>query len=183
MELFEIKDDQVTFSPVALSLKPFRAIWDKDKTKGKKKAMAEMAAVYFFADYKSDFAEILDPTEKLDVIKTVIVGMPKDWEPSQHFDEAVEFYKERQQTITTVLVDDAKAAIAKISSFLRNVDLQETDEQGKFVYDVKKINDVIGGLPKTVETVNSLENTVKKEMQQADSMRGGHKKSIFEDGA
>ena len=175
MELFEIKDDQVTFSPEALTLRPFRAIWDKDKSKGKKKAMAEMSAVYFYADYKSDFAEILDKQEKLEVIKSVVVGMPKDWEPSDKFDEAVEFYKERQQTITTVLLEDAKMAISKVSKFLRDVDLDETD--------IKKVSDVLGNLPKTVETINALENSVKKEMQQADTMRGGHTKAIFEDGA
>ena len=175
MELFEIKDDQVVFSPAALTLIPFRAIWDKDKSKGKKKAMAEMAAVYFYADYKSDFAEILDPVEKLEIVKSVIVGIPKDWEPSDKFDEAVAFYKERQQTVTTVLLEDAKIAIAKISAFLRDVNLEETD--------IKKVSDVIGNLPKTVETINALENSVKKEMQQADTMRGGHAKAIFEDGA
>ena len=175
MDLFQIKDDQVTFSPQALALKPFKAIWDADKTKGKKKAIAEMSAIYFFADYKSDFSEILDKKEKLEVIKSVVVGMPVDWEPSKHFDTAVEFYKERQQTITTVLLEDAKIAVSKVSKFLRDVDFDETD--------IKKVSDVLGNLPKTVETINALENSVKKEMQQADTMRGGHSKSIMEDGA
>lgn len=183
MELFEIKDDLVTFSPQALSLKPFKALWDKDKSKGKKKAIAELSAVYYYADYKSDFAEILDPQAKLETIQTVIVDLPKDWKPDSKFDEAVEFYKERQQTVTTILYDDAKSAIAKISSFLRDVDLQEKDDRDNFVHDIKKINDVIGGLPKTVETISKLEDLVKKEIQQNNTLRGGHSKNTFEDGA
>ena len=174
MDLFEVKNDQVTFSPVALALKPFKALWDRDKTKGKTVAIAELAALYYFADYKSDFSEILDPTEKMEVIKSVIVGMSVKWVPDAKFEEAVAFYKERQQTITTVLLEDAKMAVSKISSFLKDVDLDVTD--------VKKVSDVLGNLPKTVETLNSLENSVKKELQQKDSLRGGHAKATFEDG-
>jgi hypothetical protein len=182
MNLFEIKEDQVTVAPGALMLVPFAALWKRDKTKGKKKAMAELSAVYFYADYKSDFSEIMNPTEKLEHVRSFIIGMPEDWEPDEKFHAAVDFYKERQATVSTIILEDAKHAIAKISSFLRNVDLTELDENGKFVYDVKKVNDVIGGLPKTVETIASLERTVKKELQQKDSLRGGHEKALMEDG-
>lgn len=174
MNLFEVKDDQITFSPIALALKPFRALWDRDKTKGKKVAVAELAALYYFADYKSDFSEILDPTDKMETIKTVIVGMSTSWTPDDKFNAAVAFYRERQETITTVLLEDAKMAVSKVSKFLRDVDFDETD--------IKKVSDVLGNLPKTVETINALENAVKKELQQKDSLRGGHAKATFEDG-
>jgi hypothetical protein len=183
MELFEIKDDQVTVAPGALMLAPFAALWKKDKTKGKKKALAELSAVFFYADYKSDFSEILDEKEKLETIRGFIIGMDPEWEPDEKFHVAVDFYKERQETVSTMLLEDAKHGIKKVSKFLRDVDLQEKDENGKFVYDVKKINDTIGGLPKTVETIAVLERTVKKELQQKDNLRGGHEKSLMEDGA
>jgi hypothetical protein len=182
MELFEVKDDQVTVAPGALMLAPFAALWKRDKTKGKKKALAELSAVFFYADYKSDFSEIMDPKEKLEIIRGFIIGMSEDWEPDELFHVAVDFYKERQQTVSTIILEDAKAAISKISSFLRNVDLTEQDENGKFVHDIKKINDTIGGLPKTVETIAALERTVKKELQAKDSLRGNKEKSLMEDG-
>lgn len=182
MELFEIKDDQVTVAPGALMLAPFAALWKRDKTKGKRKAMAELSAVFFYADYKSDFSEIPDPKEKLETVRGFIIGMSTDWEPDDIFNKAVIFYRERQQTVSTVILDDAKHAIGKISKFLRDVDLNDKDEHGKFIYDVKKINDTIGGLPKTVETIAALERTVKKELQAKDSLRGGHEKALMEDG-
>lgn len=183
MELFEVKDDNVTFSPIALTLKPFRALWDRDKTKGKKKAIAELAAVYFYADFKSDFGDILDPEEKREVIASFVIGLDSKWKPDAKFETAVDFYKERRNTVSTVMLEDAKLAVGKISKFLRNVDLSEQDEHGKFVYDVKKVNDVIGTLPKTLETLANLDKVVKKEIQSSDQMRGGHTKAIFEDGA
>ena len=182
MNLFEIKDDQVTVAPGALMLAPFAALWKRDKSKGKKKALAELSAVYFYADYKSDFSEIFDPQEKLEIVRGFIIGMAEDWEPDEKFHEAVEFYRDRQHTVSTIILEDAKHAIGKISKFLRDVDLDEKDEHGKFIYDVKKINDTIGGLPKTVETIAALERTVKKELQAKDSMRGGHEKALMEDG-
>lgn len=182
MELFEIKDDQISVAPGALMLAPFAALWKRDKSKGKKKALAELSAVFFYSDFKSDFAEIMDPKEKLETIRSFIIGMDGKWEPDDKFFEAVDFYKERQETVSTKILEDAKHAIGKISKFLRDIDLAETDEHGKFVYDVKKVNDVIGGLPKTVETIASLERTVKKEQQSKDSLRGGHEKALMEDG-
>jgi hypothetical protein len=182
MNLFEIKEDQVTFSPQALSLSPFRKIWDKDKSKSKAKAIATLSAVYYFADYKSDFAEILDTQEKIEAIKSVIVGMPKDWEPDADFNNAVTFYKDRQQTVTTKLLDDARYAVSKVSTYLREVDLTETDSNGKLIHDAKKIADTIGNLSKITESMKKLEDAVKKEIQHKDSLRGGHTKATFEDG-
>jgi hypothetical protein len=182
MQLFEIKDDLITFSPLALSLKPFRKLWDRDKKQGKPLANAELSAVYFFADYKSDFSEILDDNEKIETIRSVIIGIPKDWVPDSIFFEAVDFYKDRQHTITTILLEDAKSAVSKISSYLRNVDLEEVDNNGKPLHDVKKIADTIGNLSKITESISKLEEQVKKELQSKDSIRGGHSKAIFEDG-
>ncbi len=182
MDLFQIKNDAVAFSPQALMIKPFKALWDRDKKKGKAVATAELAAVYFYADFKSDFSEILDAKEQIDTIKSAVIGMPDKWEPDKVFMEAVKFYKKRQETISTVLLSDSKAAISKISEFLRDVNLTEVDDNGKFIHDIKKINDVIGALPKTIETMGKMEAMVKKELQSADAMRGGHTKATFEDG-
>jgi len=181
MELFEVKEGQVTFSPQALTLRPFAKLWKRDKKKEKSIAIAEMAAVYFYADYKSDFSEIYNPKEKLDIIKSVVVGMDPEWEPDKIFLEAVEFYKSRQQTVSTILLGDARNAVDKISRFLRVVDLHE-EVNGRPKHDIKKIADTLGNLSKITESLQKLEEHVKKELQEVESMRGGHAKAIFEDG-
>ena len=103
MDLFEIKEGQVAFSPQALALRPFAKLWKRDKKKGKPVAVAEMAAIYFYADYKSDFSEIYNPQEKLDVIKSVVTGIDAEWEPDELFQEAVDFYKSRQENLNMML--------------------------------------------------------------------------------
>ena len=183
MELFEIKDHEVTFAPQALELKPFAKLWKNDKSKKKEVAIAELAAVYYYADYKSDFSELVDEKERLDSVRQIVVGLPEDWEPSLDFMRAVDFYKERQDTVATILLRDARIAVDKISKFLRNVDLMTVDDKGKPIHDAKKINDTIASLSKTVESLDKLEKEVKKNLQAKNSMRGAKEASLMEDGA
>jgi hypothetical protein len=183
MQLFEIKNDLVTFSPEALLLKPFRALWERDKTKDKAVAIAEMGAVYFYADYKSDFTDIINPEEQLKEIKSVIVGMDPKWEPDELFEEAVDFYKLRRRTASTQLLEDARIGVDKLSKNIRNIDLEEVLDGGRLKHDPKKFADTIANLAKLTESLASLEQQVKKEIQTRDSLKGGHEKSIMEDGA
>tara|TARA_R110002126_G_scaffold80767_1_gene199714 strand:+ start:64 stop:618 length:555 start_codon:yes stop_codon:yes gene_type:complete len=182
MELFEIKNDQVAFSPQALLLTPFKAIWDRDKKKDKPLANTELAAVYFYMDYKSDFSTMLDDVEKLALIKSVIVGMPKEWEPDDIFNDACAFYQEMQETHSTLLLQDAQYAIASVRKFLRSLDMEERDERDKPIHDLKKVIDSLGSINKVTEALMDLEQQVKKQIQaKTDTARGGKEKALFED--
>jgi hypothetical protein len=182
MELFEIKDDQVSFSPQALLLKPFKDLWDRDKKKNKPLANTELAAVYFFMDYKSDFSTMLNDEEKLELIKSVIVGMPTDWEPDNLFKEACKFYQTMQETHSTLLLIDAQYAIASVRKFLRSLDMEERDERDKPVHDIKKVIDSLGSINKVTESLMDLEQQVKKQIHnKEDTARGGKEKALFED--
>jgi hypothetical protein len=182
MEVFEIKDDQVVFSPQALMLEPFADIWNRDKSKGKTKALTEMAAVYFYTDYKSDFSEMLNDDEKLSTIKSVIVGMDPKWEPDDLFKKACKFYSSRQETPATLLLEDARHAVQSVRKFLREIDMSE-EVGGRPKHDIKKVIDSLGQLNKVTEALFELESQVKKQIQQKDdTMRGGKEKSLFEDG-
>ena len=46
MNLFEIVNNNVTFSPQALLVKPFKEIWDKDETEDKSLAKRELSYIY-----------------------------------------------------------------------------------------------------------------------------------------
>lgn len=182
MELFEIKEDQIVFSPTALMLMPFRALWTRDKSKGKMVANSELAAVYYFTDYKSDFSTMLDDLEKLALIKTVIVGMDPNWTPDQLFKDACTFYARMQETHATLLLQDAQYAVASVRKFLRNLDMEE-EINGKPKHDIKKVIDSLGSLNNVTESLFKLQEQVKKQIQSKNEvLRGGKEKAIFEDG-
>jgi len=183
MNLFELKSDQVTFSPQALMLEPFNNLWKRDKSKGKSVANAELAAVYFYTDYKSDFAEIMNEEEKLSIIKSVIVGMDKSWKPDKLFTEACEYYRARMETPATLLLEDVRVTVANVRKFLRNIQMEDVDDNGKPIHNIKQIIDSLGAIHKVTESLFELEEQVKKERRQIkDSLKGGREKAIFEDG-
>lgn len=182
MNLFEIKNDVITYSNEALMLKPFRLLWDRDKSKTKSIAMAELSALFFYADYKSDFSDLLDEEEKLKQIISYVVGMPEDWTPDEDFNKAVEFYKERSKTISTKLLEDGRIGVNKVSDYIRNVDLQSTDKIGRLKFNAKQYGEVIKSLDEMTEALDKLDKRVKKEQMEKKSSSGSRNFNLFEDG-
>tara|TARA_R110000803_G_scaffold71102_4_gene134154 strand:- start:5804 stop:6358 length:555 start_codon:yes stop_codon:yes gene_type:complete len=183
MEIFQINNDQIEFAPQALALKPFNALWKRDKKKGKPIAYAEMAALYYYMDYKSDFSTMLNDEEKLKNIKAVIIGMPINWQPDELFKKACSFYQEMQETHSSLLLQDAQYAVSSVRKFLRSLDMEERDDRDKPVHDLKKVIDSLGSINKVTESLMELEEQVKKQIQKKqDTIRGGRAKADFEDG-
>ena len=181
-ELFEIKDFNVTFSPQALSLKPFKALWDRDKTKDKRIAIAELNFLFYFADARSDFHNILDEDTRAKDIVEQVAGLPKDWEPDEKVKVAIDFYRKRSQTISSILLEDGEHAAGKLSTFLRNINLNERNDKGGLVYSPKAIADVLKTLPDVVTSLIETKKKVAKDQKEAGGARGSVEKGVFEDG-
>lgn len=181
MKLFEVVNYKVQFSAEALMLKPFHALWERDPSPTKELANAELAAVYFFTDFKSDFVSILDEEDKLRQIKATVKGLPREWQPDATFNSAVAFYKERSKTATSELYEGALIGVSKLDKFLRNVSFAEKDKSGKPIHNAKQINDTIKSLVDTVKKVKELEDIVKKEQETKNSLRGGRTKGMYAD--
>lgn len=76
MELFELNKTtyDVDINPNALLLKPFKVIYNRDRSKSKEKALKELAYVYFFTDIKSDYQYIVDEDLRSDeIVKDLIL--------------------------------------------------------------------------------------------------------------
>ena len=91
MKLFKYESYKITISEEALLLKPFKKIWDRDKSKSKEKALSELGFIYFFCDARSDYQYIVDEELRKEQIKEG-EGMSKDWQPDKLVEEAMEFY-------------------------------------------------------------------------------------------
>lgn len=48
MNLLKIENFELIITPEALSLKPFKRIWDRDKSDDKRKAIQDLSYIYFF---------------------------------------------------------------------------------------------------------------------------------------
>lgn len=181
MNLFEIKDFKLTFSPQALALAPFKQLWNNDKSKDKNIAINELSYVYFMCDYESDYDDIIDEEERSAEILSVL-DLPKNWKPDNDVENAIDFYKKRRDGMVMKLFDASKILINKIVEFSKKVNLDERDKNGRLIYNVKQINDMIKQLGATVESVQDLEKMVKREISNNKSKVGSREKNLYEDG-
>lgn len=184
MTLFELNADTglPQFDPIIFEMKPFKALVDRDKSKDKKIAKAEISFVWFYKDYKSDFSSITDEDKKLEEILSII-SLPGNWKPDLKVQQAVEFYGKITKTPSTVLLEKMKKTINKLSDFLENIDFEALDKNGKPLYDMKKVVDTSTQIPKLLTTLKEIEDRVKDEQSNIEKeVRGNRKLAVYEDG-
>lgn len=181
MNIFEIVNDQVTFSPQALVLKPLKEIWDNDSSPGKGMAVAELSYVYYMADDRSDFQYILDEEERHDQVVLFVNGLDENYIVPQYVKDAMEFYVEISQTTSTRLLASTRGVIAKITHFLDVIDVNERDQRtNKPVFDIGKIVASVEKIPKLVRAVNEIEQEVIKE-KELKAQTGNRESGMFDD--
>lgn len=183
MRLFDLNKQsyEVTVQPEAVTLTPFRKIINRDKKKAKTTAQAELAFIYFFADYKSDFQTTLDETQRMKEIMEVL-DLPSTWQPDKAVMDAIEFYKKRSKTTSSQLLEDSRVAAAKVSKFLKTVDLGLVDENNKPIHDAKKVAETIKALPAIISAIDEIEKIVTRQEEfSKNTHRGSQEKGMFED--
>jgi len=178
-DLLEIKDNRIVFAPQALSLKPFRALWDRDDTINKDRATKELCFIYYYSHFKSEFSDLLDDQERKEAILEVIPEVVVD----ELVLDACDFFEERQSTTNLQMLKSAKKAANKIKDYYDNVDLEKLDTKtNKPVWDVTKLQNSIRDLANTIKGLNDLEAEVKKEIENKSNMKGSRSKKLLEDG-
>ena len=179
MKLFKYEGYKITISEEALLLKPFKAIWKRDKSLNKEKALSELGFIYFFCDIRSDYQYIVDEEARMASIKEG-EGMPEDWTPDSVVLEAMQFYSTFKST-SALLLEDTRYAVEKLRKLLREIDLTKTDNNGKPIYTLNTITATIKQVPSLVKDLDEAERSIAKEIAQSDKVRGAQSKSIYED--
>lgn len=180
MRLFKYDAYKVTISEEALILKPFKQIWNRDKSASKDKALSELAYVYFMEDPASDYQYLVDRNER----SAAIIegeGLGK-WKPDKMVQEAMEFYASFKTT-SALILEDTRYAADNLRKSLRTIDLKAADDRGKPLYTVASIISAIKQVPQLVKELAEAERAVAKEMAESNGrVRGQKAKTILEDG-
>lgn len=182
MNIFQLNENtyKVEFSPQALLLKPFREIWDNDKSKDKENATKELGYVYFMCDQRSDHMYILDQDERHEVVSSAMELGP-NWIKPTYIDDAMDFYLEMSTTTSTMLLNSTRNAIQKISHFLDVIDPNERDKNtGKPVFGINTITGAIEKVPKLVKALAEIEKEIIKE-KAAKAQSGNKDIGMFDD--
>ena len=175
MNLFEYRNWKLEVKPEAFTVKAFKVLMDRDKTKDKKYGLEDLAYVYHMGDNLSPFASYLDENRRSeDVIKKVITR--KDWKPDSEILEAVKIYKELDETVTSRFLDSVKIAMSEVDAYFRNF-----KGKGAESPDVKRLYDMIGSSMENVKSVRELEKLVKQYKETMDSFKGKQQGGFFND--
>ena len=184
MKLFEYKNYKVEIAEEALTIKVFKEIHDRDKTKGKEIAFKELAYLYHMCDLRSDFLIITNEDERVEEIKR-LVDLPEDWQPDAKVKEAEEVYKQRTISPIMQLYLDAVKGALDTSAYLANAKelLAERDAKGSPIISPSVITGSINSINKTIRDLKAAEKEVIKEQRETEGrMKGRQEMSMFEEG-
>ena len=179
MKLFRYEGYKLHISEEAFVLKPFKEIWNRDKSKNKDKASQELGYIYFMCDPRSDYQYIVDEEDRAKAIKEG-EGIDSKWKPDNKVIMAMEFYK-TFKPVSALLLEDTRVAVDKLRQLLRNIDLTEVDDKGKPIYTLNTVTATIKQIPSLVKDLDEAEKAIAKEIMESDKVRGAQEKSMYED--
>ena len=182
MHLVELVNYEVVPTQECFLIKPIRQLFNADRSKNKEKFMQQLSVIYFMADPRSSYNYITDLDERLALIKEQ-EGLDKSFKIDDKVAEAIEWYKKHTLTTSTLLLEDARAAVDKVRTFLREVDLTKVDDKGKPIYTVNSITTALKQIPQLAKDLKETEKIINMEIEEAGRMRGNENtKAAFEDG-
>ena len=118
MKLFKYEGYKIVIEPEVLLLKPFKQIWQRDRTVNKDKAMMELGFIYFFCDSRSDYQYLTDEKQRKEAIKEG-EGLPLKWEPDKIVLTAMGFYNSFKSA-SELLLEDTRYAVDKLKAIERD---------------------------------------------------------------
>lgn len=176
MKLLKYEGYNLTFEPEILTIKVFKKLHQRDRTKDKSKFLQELGYIYFFADPRSDFQIYTDEEDRH---KEILEGMglPSDWKVDKELQEAIDYYSSFKP-ISALLLDDTKAMVNGYRSKLRDLTSNMSDLEVK---EIKDIGAIIKQIPALVKDLDEAERAINKEITQNDKIRGSVEKAMYED--
>ena len=179
MKLLKYEGYNLTFEPEILTLKVFKRLFTRDKTKDKSKFLQELGYIYFMLDPRSDYMYITDKDERS---KAIIIGegLSDTWKVDSILQDAMDYYKSFRPT-SALLLEDTRVAVDKLREALRSINITETDDKGRPIYTLNTIVATIKQVPSLVKDLDDAERAISKEIVQNDKIRGSVEKAMYED--
>ncbi len=151
-----------------------RNICEEDKTGEKHlRAFREFTYIWLAIDWESFYKDYSNQDRHNESLKDANLTEEEWNDPT--FRAACRKYREIQDSNRSIRVLQASQhTVDQFIDYFMNIDPQERDEQtGKPIYKVKDIQAEIQNLPKVLDELKSVEQQVKKEMEEQSQLRGG----------
>ena len=136
------------------------------------RADREFTYIYLAIDWKSPYANYSNQEKHEAALKDAHIS-EEEWN-NPEFRAACRKYVSIQDSNRYVrLLQAAQEVTDKIIDYFHNVDLQEKDEQGKYLVKVKDVQAAMKEAADQIETLKQIESLVKKEVMEQSQIRGG----------
>lgn len=179
MRLITIEGDRIVLTPECLSIPEFHALWKRDRSKFKKKAIQELTYVTFLVDntihnpYRGYGEEMRKDVLQKDYFED-------DFKADKGLLEAIDKYRSMQKTTSSRLVAAAQVAADKLADYYMAVDFSRLTDDGKSFYSAREVQGNLKDLSNTIKSLFALEEQLRKEQLDGNLSRGGFEIGEFE---
>ena len=136
------------------------------------RADREFTYIYLAIDWKSPYAGYTNQEKHEAALKDAYIT-EEEWN-NPEFRAACRKYVALQDSNRYVrLLQAAQEVTDKIIDYFHNVNLEEQDEQGKYLVKVKDVQAAMKEAADQIETLKQIESLVKKEVMEQSQIRGG----------
>lgn len=181
MRLVKIDNYELKFEEELLLLKPFRVLYNADKTVDKSHFLDFLSILYYVYDPRSEFNYIVDEDTRLEEVCSAN-GMKKPKFTKQD-NVCIELYKKMTITSSSLLLERTRKTLDKVGKFLENIDLTKEDDKGKPKYAVQSVVSSAKLVPQLVKEVMEAEKSVAKDIEEQGRAKGNNgNKKLMDDG-
>lgn len=175
MKLIKVEDFQLKVSDEALLVKPFRRLWNMDRSQGKEQFYKQMSILYFVYSPSSNYSYILDEKERMkEVLEQEGI---KDFKMTSEFKAAVNAYKKLVKTSSSELLADTRLIIEKMRQALKSINFEDMEEKDA-PNAIKTVATIVGMIPKLVKDLAEAEKAVAKELEEQGKARGSQELTV-----
>lgn len=183
MKVFTIEDHIPVPTQEFLLIEEFKDLYtpaynlgfEGDKSgRFKKRGLAESRFLFFFCDYKSEYAKFPEGSRKAEALSAA--GLPANHTISPKLQLAIDRYNSLKTSRNLRLLQSANKTIDKLQLYFESVDFTAVNTDGSPKFNPKDVISNIANLGKVLEGLNKLEEAVAKEEAPESSVRGDHEK-------
>ena len=175
MKLIKVENYELKIADEALLVKPFRRLWNMDRTDRKEQFYKQMSVLFYTYSPASNYSYIIDEKDRMKEV--MLQEGIDDFKNNAEFKAAIEVYKKLVKTPSSELLADVRLTIDKVRQALNSIDFESLDEKDK-VNAINTVTTVVGKVPKLVKDLAEAEKAVAKEVEELNNARGNQELTI-----
>lgn len=179
MKLISYDGGELKVADEAFLIRPIRELFEEDKSKNHEDFWRQMSYLWFMCDPRSSYMYLTSEDDRAYEVKKQ-EGFDDNWVPSLKLEEAMLQYKSHVITTSSLLLDDLRIGINNLRTFFRTVNLNDTDKNGKPLYQVSSITGAIKQAIELTKLLAEAEKSLTQELTEDSGVRGSARPSEFE---